>query len=201
MKEIMPKKLLVAMVLLGLLFGCASYPISSGLREVARSDISFPMVLSDPSVYAGAIVIWGGLIIETTKVPDGSEIVVLETPLKDAEVPRQASYSQGRFIAKSSQFLDPAIYKVGKKVTIAGEIVGSETRPLDKSEYSYPVIKAKEIYLWQPERIYAYEPYYYPYYWPGWWPEEYYGVAGFRQGHERFEGGHERFEERHEGRR
>ena len=85
-------------------------------------------------------VIWGGRIVETIPQPEGSETIVLETPLDYEEMPEAAKYSQGRFIAKSSKLLDPEIYKKGMKITLAGEVIGKETRPLGKAQYTYPVV-------------------------------------------------------------
>ncbi len=174
--------LLFGLILL-LVSGCG-YPISKGLREEARKDVTFPMVLQNPAAYIGSITIWGGNIIETVTNPSGSEIIVLETPLDYMEMPESRKYSQGRFIAKATKFLDPEVYKKGKKITVAGEIVGKETRPLGKAEYAYPVLMVKQIHLWRKEPVYVYPPGYYgwygPYSWPyGWnwygpyWPYDY----------------------------
>ena len=113
--------------------------------------------------------LWGGEIIETVNVQGGSEMIVLDTPLDYQERPERARYSRGRFVAKSSKFLDPAIYKKGKEITLAGEIVGKETKPLGKTEYTYPVVLVKQLHLWKRPyygRYYPYwgGPYYGPYY-------------------------------------
>jgi outer membrane lipoprotein len=163
-------------------FSCA-YPISTELREEASEGVTFPMVLQNPTAYVGKIVLWGGEIIETVNVPGGSEITVLDTPLDYKERPEGARYSRGRFIAKSSKFLDPAIYKEGEKITLAGEIVGKEIKPLGKTEYAYPVVMVKQLHLWKRVHYGRYYPYwggpyygpyydywgYSPYYWPYQW--------------------------------
>jgi outer membrane lipoprotein len=135
----------VLVLFVAVVSGC-SYPISQQLRQEARKDLTFPMVLKNPPNYIGSIVLWGGSIIETVTLTEGSEIFVLQTPLDYMEVPEGSRYSQGRFIAKSSSFLDPEIYKNGRRITLAGEITGKETRPLDKSQYTYPVVAIKELF-------------------------------------------------------
>jgi outer membrane lipoprotein len=160
-----------------LIFGCA-YPISKAVRQEAREGPTFSMVLQDPTAYVGSIVLWGGRIIETIPQSEGSEIIVLETPLDYLEEPEAAKYSRGRFIAKSSKLLDPEIYKKGRKITLAGEIVGKEKRPLGKAQYTYPVVMIKELYLWKKKRVYAYPPYYWygPYHFVLYpWPYDWYG--------------------------
>ena len=145
--------------------GCA-YPISKELREEANRELTFSMVFQNPAAYVGSVVIWGGEVIGTTNLKDSTEILILDTPLNYHGIPESAELSQGRFIAKSPQFLDPALYKKGKRLTVAGEVIGKETRPLGQTEYTYPVVMAKEIHIWRSTQ---YTPYYIdPYGW-GWY--------------------------------
>ena len=157
-------------------FGCA-YPISENLRQETQKNLSFSMVLQDPMAYKGAIVIWGGKIIKTFNRKHGTEILVLQTPLNWRERPEGEESSRGRFIAKSPGYLDAAVYRAGRKVTVAGEVSGKETLPVGEIEYTYPVVIIREIHLWPKEKAYYYPPpdYYwgwglypppYPY---GWW--------------------------------
>lgn len=162
-----------------LIAGCA-YPISKEFRKEAAKELTFSMVAQNPSAYVGSIVIWGGKIVETQNVAGGSQIIVLETPLDYEEMPESEKYSEGRFIAKSPAFLDPEIYKNGGKITVAGEVIGTERKPLGKSEYAYPVIMIKQLHLWRkaPAYPYWYGPYG-PYDWNSYepynpyWPLEY----------------------------
>ncbi len=149
------RRFLVAVVLsMAVLSGCAPV-ISSELRKEARKDLTFPMALRDPTAYTGSIVIWGGIIMGIANHPDGTALVVLETPLTYRERPQNSAYSRGRFIATTPQFLDPAVYRRGRLITVAGEIIGKETRQLGKSkiQYTYPVVSIKQINLWEPEYI------------------------------------------------
>ncbi len=149
------------------LISACTYPISHELREEAQKDLTFSTALQNPTAYTGAIVIWGGKIISSLNRQDGTEITVLEMPLDSMERPEAEAQSQGRFIAKISKFLDPEIYSAGKKITVAGEIIGKETKPLGEVTYTYPVIAVKQIYLWR-DWVYGVPP---DYYWPSWdWP-------------------------------
>lgn len=138
--------------------GCA-YPISEQIKEEVTEDVTFPMVLKNPSAYEGDIVLWGGLIIETVNLKEGAEIFVLDTPLDHWEEPAPERYSRGRFIAKTTKFLDPAVYRAGKKITLAGQIVGGKTLPLGEAKYTYPVVVIRQFHLW--EQVYDYT-YHYP---------------------------------------
>lgn len=152
--------------------GCA-HPISKELRHQANKDLTFSRVIQNPEAYTGNIVIWGGLIIETSNPPDGGEILVLQTPLDSGEYPNTKS-TYGQFIAKASTFVDPVIYEKGRKVTLAGQIIGKRVKALGVMKYTYPVVGIKELFLWSKKRVWWQPPSYYgwkwelyePYFWP-----------------------------------
>jgi outer membrane lipoprotein len=155
-------------LLLSAVSACA-YPISRELREEARPDLTFSMVLKNPDAYIGSVVIWGGRIIEVHNHPGKTDVLVLETALEFGEKPEPAEYSRGRFIAQVSGFLDPAIYSPGRMITMAGEVTGKETKPLGDLKYTYPVIKGRQIHLWRVQPVYVYPPDY------GWWSRGWWG--------------------------
>jgi outer membrane lipoprotein len=144
----------LALGLLGLVLAAASgcSPIAREHREAAVRDVPFGTVLADPEAYKGKIFIWGGWIVETANRPEGTELVVLQAPLDSGDEPREAARTQGRFLAKTAQFLDPALYCRGRRLTVAGELAGRETRKLDQAEYAYPVLTARQLHLWAEER-------------------------------------------------
>jgi outer membrane lipoprotein len=143
--------------------GCA-YPISKGLRHQANKSPDFSQVIQSPEAHTGKIVIWGGLIIETSNPPDGGEITVLQAPLDSGEYPNTKS-TFGQFIAKTPTFVDPVIYGKGRTVTLAGEIVGKRLKTLEMMRYTYPVVRIKEIFLWSKERVWWEPPSYYGWKW------------------------------------
>lgn len=128
---------------------CA-YPVSTQLRHEAKKDnAAFPKALEDPTAYAGKTVVWGGRIIETINHDGGTDIVVLDTPLDSWLEPQSTKNTRGRFIARSTKFLDPALYEANREITLAGEIVNAEERPLGQTIYRYPVVQVKELHLWE----------------------------------------------------
>ena len=158
-----------------LLSGCATHVISPKYRQMAQPDLTFSRVQANPLRYKGATVIWGGKIIDTIPTKKGTKMIVLQIPLGDGERPDAAIRSQGRFIAVSDRFLDPAIYSNERRITLAGEIIGQEVEALGETEYTYPVVEVGELYLWNEYRDYP--RYYYPYYPYYWGP-----YPGFRWG-------------------
>jgi len=164
-----------------MLSACAYKPIAQQYREAAKAeDLTFAMVLQNPDAYVGDVVLWGGIIVRATVIKGGTRLIVLETPLGGNEKPRGARHSQGRFIAMSSNFLEPALYKAGSRITLAGQVDGKRTLPLGETTYTYPVVTIKQLHLWRRPPRYVY-PYAYPYdyYWgwgPYWdWGPGYYG--------------------------
>jgi outer membrane lipoprotein len=150
--------------------GCTRYVISSPLREQAAGSPAFTTVLINPQRYVGYTVIWGGVIIETLNEPNHTTITILQTPLGTDQIPQDPEHSQGRFIARVDGFVDREIYYKGRKVTVAGQISGQETLPIGETQYTYPVVRVQELYLWRSYVPY-YSPHYRPYYWGwGWYP-------------------------------
>jgi outer membrane lipoprotein len=147
--------------------GCVSYPISKEFREQAQAtkDLSFLTIWQSPETYKGRMVIWGGKILKTINETNGGSIYVLQAPLDDQERPKSTKLSQGRFIITSSGFLDPEVYRAGAKITIAGELSGTETQNVGKIGYAYPVVMLRDVYFWRPEAAVLASPY--PWGW-GW---------------------------------
>jgi outer membrane lipoprotein len=170
-------QLLLLFFLVFLISGCA-HVVSKSLREQADRTLTFQQVLQDPSAFKGRIVIWGGEIIETANQRDGTtRVEVFQRPLGWGDEPKDTVASEGRFLALANKYLDPYIFRKGRKVTVAGELLGEETGPIGEMEYRYPLLLTKAIYLWEEYYYYPapYSPYYpwwgYPYGWgpsPGW---------------------------------
>jgi outer membrane lipoprotein len=111
-------------------------------------------------------------------------LVIRQTDLDIEKRPKDLDRSAGRFLVKSGGFLDPEIYKGGREITVGGELAGQEVLPLGDTKYSYPVVIAKEIYLWEKRQlIIPYYPYWwdYPYGWYGYphWRYPPYGWFGY----------------------
>jgi outer membrane lipoprotein len=134
--------------------GCAT-----GMSKQARSQVtysgSFSAVQKDLKAHVGQVVMFGGKIVETKPSPTASEITVLQFPLGTSDRPKDGDGSEGRFLLRSGQFLDPAIYRNGALLTTVGKITGSEVRPIGGFDYAYPIVEAIEIKLWA-ERSPAY---------------------------------------------
>ena len=140
-----------------LLAGCA-HVISKGALQEVDTSVSFAQLAKDPEAYQGKTVLVGGDVIETQNLSDKTLVVVLQRPLGRRGEPDAGDVSEGRFIIQAPGFLDPAIYSPGRRLTVAGTVVGKEVRPLGEIEYTYPIIEERELYLWPEEESSSDEP-------------------------------------------
>lgn len=153
-----------------LLSGCA-YVISREVRREVTKDLQLREVIKGPDAYRGKIVLWGGVIIESKNVKEGTRIIVLQKDLGTWGRPKETDKSQGRFIVLYPGYLDTAIYQKDREITVAGEIIGQRIMPIDQIEYVYPILSPREIHLWKELRKAEYQ--YYPYPYPWWWDYPY----------------------------
>ncbi len=176
----MKNRLLIVLLVAGFIASCA--PLSREIMSQVDETLTFQVVQKDPDRFLGKIVLWGGVIADITNKQNETDLKVRQTDLDIEKRPKNLDRSAGRFIVRYAGFLDPAIFQAGREITVAGEVAGKEVLPLEKIQYSYPVILAKEIHLW--ERLLPVRPYY-PYYWdpfwgPYWYPYRWYGSYYWR---------------------
>jgi outer membrane lipoprotein len=137
-------------LLLGTLSGCGG-PFSESTIEAARNQPSFGAIRQDPTAYKGRLVILGGKIAQIQNQKNATIVEVVQRPLGGDERPSSSNQSGGRFLAVTPKFLDPTIYKRGRKVTVAGRLSGMQPGTIGKRSYSYPLVTISQIHLWQPE--------------------------------------------------
>lgn len=155
--------LLLSLTLL-LLPGCV-YVITKEVRREVTKDLSLREVMKGPDAYRGKLVLWGGEIIESKNLKERTRVVVLQKDLNRWGRPKESNKSQGRFIVLYPGYLDTAIYRRDREITVAGEVIGQEVLPIDEIEYTYPVLSPREIHLWREERKARYPHYPYPWWW------------------------------------
>ncbi|HUJ16965.1 MAG TPA: Slp family lipoprotein [Nitrospirota bacterium] len=129
--------------------GCAPTFSREALDRV-DPDAAFRDVQRDPDHYRGKWLMLGGVIVDIRNTAQGTFIEVLQRPVDRRGRPEETDDTEGRFIMKSGQYLDPAVYHAGKRISLIGEVVGQEVRPLGEMQYRYPVVAARQILLWEP---------------------------------------------------
>jgi len=152
------------------LAGCAHVISDAMLQEVDR-EIAFQKLGEEASRFEGTSVLLGGVIVETTAQKNGTLLEIYQTKIDRFGHPFNVDLSLGRFLAFYDGFLDGAIYRPGRKVTLVGRVEGQRSKPLGKVDYSYPYLLIREIYLFkEPERdnLGLYPWGYQPYWYGGW---------------------------------
>ena len=147
-----------------LLNACATV-ISPQFMEQVDRNLTYGALASRPDEARGKIVLLGGTIVQTMPRPKETEIEVVQKQLSSSGEPYLTDKSEGRFLVVVDRFLDPAIYRSGRDITVAGEVQESVLRRLGEIDYRYPVITAMELHLWKEPLSTQTYPYGYPYYW------------------------------------
>lgn len=147
-----------------------------GLEKEIDANVSFADLKRAPSEYIGRTVMIGGNVIKAKRTEAGTELEVLQLPTeKEGTLTEERLRSEGRFLAVREQFLDPASLPQGTPITVIGIVKGETTRPLDESDYTYPILEVSHIIDWNSiaaQRRRDRSPYYGAYYPP-------YGYSGF----------------------
>jgi outer membrane lipoprotein len=173
MKTVKPVVRSGAVIWILLISACASQ-IPPEIRQAPENTPGVAQVYASVDNFVSQKVRWGGVILQTENKNDSSWLTIVAFPLTGRGEPLSSGQSQGRFIAVVDQFLEPLVYSADREVTIAGEVLRSETIQVDEFSYKYPVIKVDQLYLW-PERSeqrynnyppYWYDPWYYPFHRP-----------------------------------
>ena len=137
---------------------CTPSVISPATLRQVDQTITIDELRQHPRAFIGKYVLLGGEIIETRIAADLTTIMVLALRLDHSKKPLIGTVSGGRFIVRQPTFLDPAIYRPGRKITVAGVVVGEQALPLGEITYRYPVIENRELYLWPEEEYLRQEP-------------------------------------------
>ncbi len=142
---------LLGICVIFLILGCAT-----GISQKARSQVtyngSFAELQTAADEHMGEIVMLGGKVIETKGYPAFSEITVLQLPFGKKDRPQDGDRSDGRYLIRSEQFLDPAVYRQGSLLTVVGKLSGSEVRSIGEFQYVYPIVEGIEIKRWPQAR-------------------------------------------------
>lgn len=159
-----PSKLAVWAILAAIAAGCLS-PIEKHLRARIDRSVTFSLLRQNPDAFLGRTVVFGGVIVRVENQKEKTVLEILEKRLDPWSKPYDEDASGGRFLVVCPEFLDPAIYREGRQVTIVGEVTGKQLRMVGEIDYQYPVLASKQIYLWPeyPQRLY--HPFPIWYYW------------------------------------
>lgn len=158
------RRLLIPLLLL--FFSACATQEQNAISVPPPLDLSLAEVRSDIPAHLNQRVRWGGSIAGVENRASETWLEIVARPLNSSGRPSAGDESFGRFIAKVKGFLDPAVYATGRLVTVAGIVGGGLTRTIGEYPYTYLVIDADTIKLWERpmEAPYYYSsPFYDPY--------------------------------------
>jgi outer membrane lipoprotein len=143
-------------VLLSLSRCTASQLIPGDLEFQISRDLSYNEIKRDAGKYRGRLVALGGYVLTARRLEEEIRLEVLQLPLKSSDRPiRDLMKSEGRFLAFSKKFRDPATMAAGSYVSIVAEVLGSESALLDNVTYTYPTFAIKTFKVWPKSQQYA----------------------------------------------
>src|SRR5262249_17054059 len=145
-----------------LVAGGASAPFPADLLRGVDRSLGLATLRAPPATYRGARVMVGGQVIATTPKPGATEIEILAKRLGGGGAPESGDRSDGRFLARTAEFLDPAIYAPGRRLTVLGTVKGTEERPIGTLAYTYVVVEAERLKLWPRDENWVGNPSYPP---------------------------------------
>ncbi|MGQ0665504.1 MAG: Slp family lipoprotein [Nitrospiraceae bacterium] len=123
--------------------------VPSELQQRIDTSVAFGDLYAAPANYVGRMVKIDGIVIRTKRTTDQTELEILQLPTKPAGPPTtERLRSEGRFLAVREALLDPASVPAGTPITVIGVVKGSTMRPLDESEYTYPVVDIRHLIDW-----------------------------------------------------
>lgn len=146
---------------LGLGAGPSQAPeeVSDSARASAEPE-SAPLADGRPSahlhVHQGQVVMLSGTVLKAKQLNGVTEIEILQLPSgADGRPTEDRRQSQGRFLAKQTTFLDPAVLATGPMVTVLGMVEDEVERPLEPGadNYSYPVLAIQQLTVWPLELL------------------------------------------------
>jgi len=80
--------------------------------------------------------------------PEGTRLVLLQYPTNRRGGPQTHASPGRRFLALAPEYLETAIYRPGRTLTVAGEVRGQRELPVGATVYRYPLLAPREMYLW-----------------------------------------------------
>ena len=138
------------LIVLTSLLGCVACGavISPPVQSLADPELSYAQLASNPEAYVGKVVIIAGTIIEAVNTPEGTRLVLLQYPTNRRGCPQTDASSGGRFLVLAPEYLETAIYRSGRALTVAGEVWGQRELPIGEIVYRYLLLAPREMYLW-----------------------------------------------------
>jgi starvation-inducible outer membrane lipoprotein len=125
--------------------------ISKEVRKEAEPNVRFRDLVENTSHYVGKTVILGGYILAARLGEGGVLIDIIQAPLSTWEIPGDRNQSKGLFVVIDKHSEDPARFRKGLAVTVAGRVLGLMTRGTENCPTPCLEIESRELHVrWEP---------------------------------------------------
>jgi outer membrane lipoprotein len=118
------------------------------MHNLADPELSYAQLASNPEAYVGKVVIIAGTIIEVMNTPEGTRLVLLQYRTNRRGRPQTEASFGGCFLLLNPEYLETAIYRSGRALTTAGEVLGQRGLPIGETIYRYSLLAPRAMYLW-----------------------------------------------------
>jgi outer membrane lipoprotein len=149
--------------------GCA-HPISQEIRDGLDPVIKFESLVENPKSFIGKHVLFGGVIVVTRNIKDGTEVEMVHKNLDSYGNIVTGDYSGGRFLFLNKRYLEPKIYSPGRNLIGVGKVTGEKLGKVGDFPYRFPIIEVEELHLLDDVKF---NPPYSPPYWDPWYRSRY----------------------------
>jgi len=130
-----------------LLSACTSLP--PAFDNAPATEVTYNQVREDLAGYHNTLVRWGGVIVNVENVDDASLMEITHYPLDHYGRPQIDETSEGRFVIKSVELLDPETYAAEREIIVLGVIDGDIERTMsNETRVLLPLINSTAIHLW-----------------------------------------------------
>jgi outer membrane lipoprotein len=133
-------------LLVSFLTACSA--LSPTIKNPPLEDLQLQDALSDVNNHVGKTVRWGGEVLSVNNREGYSYVHMVQFPLNSVGIPVRSKSSQGRFIGKKNEFLDPVIFSKGTLITFVGTFIETENSTVDQKRLVVPVLEITESHIW-----------------------------------------------------
>ena len=130
-----------------LLSACTSLP--PAFDNAPATEVTYNQARKDLAGYHNTTVRWGGVIVDVENNENTSLVEISHYPLDHYGRPQLDKASDGHFVIKSTELLDPETYTAKREMIVLGVIDGDIERTTDKdTRVLLPLINSTAIHLW-----------------------------------------------------
>ncbi len=138
-------------LILAFALGACQSTVPIDIRDPPPGSPSLTEVLGNESAFQGVRVRWGGTIVSVKNRENDTLFEILGKALGGSGEPLSADHTLGRFMVRVQGFLDPAIYRPSRAVTVYGSLEKPLEDRIGERSYTFPVVSSQTLYLWPDE--------------------------------------------------